>query len=240
MKPKVVLGLVIVTIALFAAVYLVRNNQNLVGKASTSETGISFLPTSLQVEVGKNLSVAIVVNPGSPDDSLVGVNLELKYDPTVLRFVGGQSLGNMTGVNIKANQEGTLKVLVVAMGSEQKGALQVAKIDFQAVNGGKSNLVLNKGSLLVSGQTREYGINYKQNGVYTVLGGNGGGQQLTPTMGKINLDVNGNGAIELSDLAMVRKEAIGELQTKKGDLNKDGVVNSADVALWIATYNLLN
>lgn len=141
--------------AVVGGVILSQRNQETRRGAAASESGFSILPQTVTVSPNREGGWQLWVNPGKSSDKVVGAELFLSYDKSVLKyikFVGDNGFESLTD-NID-NGNGELSIRVVVLSAGKTGAVSVGKVYFEGIAGGESDVTyLSKSKLIVTGQS---------------------------------------------------------------------------------------
>ena len=167
------MALVIVLGALAGGVYLVGGNQQLQRGATQSETSAQVLPSNVTTTSGSNFNVSLWVNTGKPEDKLTGLEMTVNYDPSKLKFVSFQPMSGYTLVNDTNsldNGSGKIKMSLVAMGTEQGGAINYGTMTFKALSGKSTITAGVGGKLMINGQSSTWSIASGQGSVVVASG----------------------------------------------------------------------
>jgi hypothetical protein len=172
-----IVAIVILLAALAGAVLLVRRNQETRRGAAGGDTSSSILPDTMNVEPGSFFSVDAWLNTGSDNDKLAGAELRVIYDNSKVKFVSVETKSGLTLVNdpstveVTDNENSYLDIKLIAMGEEKSGAVDAAKLNFQATGAGAGSMVI-QGKVMVTGQTTTWDIASNNPANYTI-GGSG-------------------------------------------------------------------
>ena len=215
-----IVALAILLGAVAGGVYLVGRNQQLQRGATQAETSAQVLPTSMTVSRGMNFNVSLWVNTGKPEDKLTGMEMTVNYDPSKLKFVSFQPMSGYTLVNDAASLgkgTGAIKLSLVAMGTEQGGAINYGTMTFMALNGNAIITAGIGGKLMISGQSSTWAITSGQQSNVTITGDTA---VVTCIPRPACLDANPKCAMpERSDYCPKTTVTLGKICTQDTDCN---------------------
>ena len=182
---------------------------------TTTDAAISISPTSVvSPVVGEQLEVHLNITGG---EDVRGYQATVQFDTTALRYVessNGDYLPDGALFIPPAVDGNLVKLTAIALTGESSGAGTLATLTFEVVAVKASTLTLS--NVLLVNNTGEKSLPQVENG------------QITAP--SLNADVNGDGSVDLQDLAIVQSH-LGQTGQNEADVNGDGVVDVADLAL---------
>ncbi len=184
---------------------------------TSADTGVavSISPASVvSPAVGEQLEVRLNIAEG---EAVAGYQATVQFDTTALRYVSGTN-GDFLPAGaffVEPKAEGNLvKFNAVSLAGESSGDGTLATLTFEVIAPKASTLTLS--DVLLSNSAGEKSLPQVENG------------QITAP--SLNADVNGDGSVDLQDLAIVNAR-LGQTGENSADVNGDGVVDIADLAL---------
>jgi len=155
-KVTTIISLMLLMAALVGGVFLVRKNQETRRGATAADVSVTFLPGAKNLTVGENVEVTLVLDTGSVNDILVGLEAKVAFDRTKLSYVSSAEVNGSGLTLLKKDGDsspidsgsGDLDYRLVAMGDEKAGVINVVKITFKAKEGaaGTADVTLTSGS----------------------------------------------------------------------------------------------
>ena len=182
---------------------------------ATTDAVVSISPASVaSPAVGEQLEVHLNITGG---EAVASYQATLQFDETTLRYVSGAN-GDYLPAGaffVEPKAEGNLvKLNAVSLAGESSGDGTLATLTFEVIAPKASTLTLS--DVLLSNSAGAKSFPQVENG------------QITAP--SLNADVNGDGSVDLQDLAIVNAR-LGQTGENSADVNGDGVVDVADLAL---------
>ena len=182
---------------------------------ATTDAAVSISPASVvSPAVGEQLEVHLNITGG---EDVRGYQATVQFDTTTLRHVessNGDYLPDGALFISPAVDGNLVKLTATALTGESSGAGTLATLTFEVVVVKASTLTLSN-VLLVNNMAESSSPKVED------------GQITVPSL---NADVNGDGSVDLQDLAIVQSH-LGQTGQNKADVNGDGVVDVVDLAL---------
>lgn len=150
---KNILSVLVMIIVLAAGVYLVKTSQDTRRGATQSESSSTISPDTISANVGENLVTTLILNTGSATDELSAAEIKVAFDRTKLKYVGTEVLSPFTMVNAADSVDGgtgPLTLNMLSLNEYRSGAVIIAKITFQALESGASE-VKASGNIVLKG-----------------------------------------------------------------------------------------
>ena len=181
---------------------------------ATTDAAVSISPASVvSPAVGEQLEVQLNITGG---EAVKGYQATVQFDTTTLRHVessNGDYLPDGALFISPAVDGNLVKLTATALIGESRGAGTLATLTFEVVAVKASTLTLS--NVLLVNNTGEKSLPQVENGQVTVP--------------SLNADVNGDGSVDLQDLAIVQSH-LGQTGQNEADVNGDGIVDVADLA----------
>ena len=182
---------------------------------ATTDAVVSISPASVaSPAVGEQLEFSLKIAGG---EAVAGYQATVQFDTTALRYISGVN-GDYLPAGaffVEPKVEGNLvKLNAVSLAGESSGDGTLATLTFEVIAPKASTLTLS--DVLLSNSAGTKSLPQVENG-----------QVTAPSL---NADVNGDGSVDLQDLAIVNAR-LGQTGENSADINGDGVVDVADLAL---------
>ena len=181
---------------------------------ATTDAAVSISPASVvSPAVGEQLEVHLNITGG---EDVRGYQATVQFDTTTLRHVessNGDYLPDGALFISPAVDGNLVKLTATALIGESSGAGTLATLTFEVVAVKASTLTLS--NVLLVNNTGESSHPRVEDGHITVP--------------SLNADVNGDGSVDLQDLAIVQSH-LGQTGQNEADVNGDGIVDVADLA----------
>ena len=189
--------------------------QTLPTTAAATNATVSISPASVaSPAIGQQLEFSLNITGG---EAVKGYQATVQFDTTTLRYVESRNGDYLPdgALFISPTVDGNLvKLTATALTGESSGAGTLATLTFEVVAVKASTLTLS--NVLLVNNTGESSRPKVEDGQITVP--------------SLNADVNGDGSVDLQDLATVQSH-LGETGQNKADVNGDGVVDVVDLTL---------
>lgn len=249
-KKKVIggiLGILILTGAIGAGIYLVQQRQSTKTRAGGVDLVLSS--SNQNPKVGDTFTVAISMNTNG--ESVSAADLRVRYDTAILEATGIKASGTsfptvlMPGIIDGTNTASGRAWIVVGCLIDSSGAfpksgtgLLAAEITFKAKAAGTANLTFGSATAVaVVGQTVS-AVGTMNPLSITVQGATGSPSPApsgSPSAKKG--DINGDGVVNVVDLGiLIDNYGKSPLPNPKADLNGDGAVTVVDLGILIDNY----
>ena len=181
----------------------------------TTDAVVSISPVSVaSPAIGQQIEFSLNITGA---EAVAGYQASVQFDTTALRYVSGANGDFLPTGAFFAEPvvEGNLvKLNAVSLAGESNSDGTLATLIFEVVAVKPSTLTLS--DVLLSNSAGEKSLPQVENG-----------QVTAPSL---NADVNGDGSVDLQDLAIVNAR-LGQTGENRADVNGDGVVDVADLAL---------